>query len=242
MKWPLFQVAEAVFQREQSGNLAEQGCGEGLHSILPWKAESRSAGLKKCRCSGVFWTARGPPRPWLRDGSCRGERCSTKCGRSCASLRACVLLGAGCWAPSLRVQQLVSVQENRWLRCVLGGRKELDMEWVAWLRKAKRAAHSLRCRMKLPALWHRALAATHGWAGHLARCKEPHPGATVVFWRNAEWRELMKGAGATSSDHSKEQLGARLRGRSSQNLWRWVEGPRERRSPTLDGPKASFCG
>ena len=82
------------------------------------------------------------------------------------------------------------------------GNKELDVEWVAKLRKTKRAAHSFPCKMKLPALWHRALAAIHGWAGHLARRTGPHPGATVVFWRNAEWWELMKVAGATSTDQS----------------------------------------
>ena len=60
-----------------------------------------------------------------------------------------------------------------------------------------------------------------GW--HLVRSKEPHPGATVVFWRNAEWWELMKGAGATSSDQS----------------WRhprndWVRG--------FEGALVRFCG
>ena len=114
----------------------------------------------------------------------------------CSTVGALVLWGAGCWVPSLRVQQLVSVQENRWLRCVLGGRKELNMEWVAWLRKTKRATHNFRCRM-----WHRALTAIHGWAGHLARNKGPHR-APVVSWRNAEWWELMKAAGATSTDQS----------------------------------------
>ena len=46
------------------------------------------------------------------------------------------------------------------------------MEWVAWLRNTEGAAHSLQCRMKLLALWHRALAATHRWAVHLARSRE----------------------------------------------------------------------
>ena len=50
--------------------------------------------------------------------------------------------------------------------------------------------------------WHRALAAIHGWAGHMVRCQEPHPGATVVQWRNAKWWEVMKSASANSSDHS----------------------------------------
>ena len=163
-----------------------------------------------------------------------------------STVGASVLWGAGCWAPSLRVQQLVSVQENRWLRCVLEGRKELDMEWVAWLRKAKRAAYSFRCRMKLPALWHRALAAIHGmgWAlgaqqrappwcnsGLLAQCIVV---GTHESCRCHQLRSILEAP--------EEHFGAWRRERFGQNMWRWVEGLGERRSPTLDGPKASFCG
>ena len=53
--------------------------------------------------------------------------------------------GSGCWTPSLKVQQLVFIQENRRSRCIMGGRKESAIEWVVWLQETKRAAHSLRC-------------------------------------------------------------------------------------------------
>ena len=75
----------------------------------------------------------------------------------------------------MRDQQLISVQENRWFRCIMGGRKGNDVEWLERLRATEHSA--LRCRLVLPALWHRALAAMHGWAGHLARKEGPHPGA-----------------------------------------------------------------
>ena len=77
-----------------------------------------------------------------------------------------VLWGAGCWSPSTNAQQLLSIQENRWLRSMLGGRKGQDVEWVVWLRATKREAHVLRSKLSLPVLWHRALADMHGWAGH----------------------------------------------------------------------------
>ena len=35
----------------------------------------------------------------------------------------------------------------------------------------------------------------HGWAGHMARKQEPHPGAAVISYKNVEWWEIMKGAG-----------------------------------------------
>ena len=94
-----------------------------------------------------------------------------------------------------------SIQENRWLRCIMGGRKESDIEWVVWLRETKRAAHSLRYKLGLPALWHRALAAIHfGQDTRLGR--RSSTGATVVQWRNVEWWEVMKSAGASSSGQS----------------------------------------
>ena len=65
-----------------------------------------------------------------------------------------VLWGSGCWTPSVCAQQLVSVQKKRWLRCILGGRKNNDLEWVEWLRQTKRTGHSLRCNLGIPALWH----------------------------------------------------------------------------------------
>ena len=37
---------------------------------------------------------------------------------------------------------------------------------------------------------------------HLTRKKEPHSGAAAVQWHNAEWWEVMKSAGANSSDRS----------------------------------------
>ena len=61
---------------------------------------------------------------------------------------------------------------------------------------------TLRCRLRLPVLWHRALAAIHGWVGHLARGKESDLGAAAVRWRNAEWWEVMMSARANSPDLS----------------------------------------
>ena len=40
----------------------------------------------------------------------------------------CVLWGAGCWCPSTNAQQLISTQENRWLRIKLGGRKSPETD------------------------------------------------------------------------------------------------------------------
>ena len=97
-------------------------------------------------------------------------------GAFCTTVGASVLRGSGCWTPSVRIQQLISIEENRWFRCMMGGRKEHEVEWIEWLRATKRAAHALRCRLGLPDLWHGALASKHGWAGHLARRGEPHPG------------------------------------------------------------------
>ena len=114
----------------------------------------------------------------------------------------CVLWGSGCWTPPVNTQQLVSVQENRWLRSVLCGRKKSDLEWVKWLRETKRAAHSLRCKMGIPALWHKAMAAIPGWAGHLTRKTEHRPGEAAVQWRDAEWWETMKSTGAGSLEQT----------------------------------------
>ena len=118
----------------------------------------------------------------------------------CTTLGTTVLWGSGCWTPSVNAQQLVSAQENRWLRCVLGGRKKSDMEWAESLRESIRAAHSLRCKLGIPALWHKAMAAIHGWAGHMDR--RPHPGAAAVQWRDAKWWEIMKSTGSGSPDQT----------------------------------------
>ena len=40
----------------------------------------------------------------------------------------CVMLGAGCWCPSTNAQQHTSIQENRWLRTMLGGRKSPETD------------------------------------------------------------------------------------------------------------------
>ena len=71
-----------------------------------------------------------------------------------------------------------------------------------WFRATKHAAHALRTKMNLPSLWHRALAAMHGWAGHVARKDNSHPGHAAILWRNARWWEIMKSIGAGSRDHS----------------------------------------
>ena len=113
-----------------------------------------------------------------------------------------VLWGSGCWIPSTRVQQLISIQENRWLRCMLGGRKSQEVLWVDWFRTTKRSVQALRCRLNLPSLWHRALAAVCGWAGHVARKDASHPGHAAILWRNVKWWEIMKSTGAGSRDQT----------------------------------------
>ena len=113
-----------------------------------------------------------------------------------------VLWGSGCWIPSTKTQQRVSIQETRWLRCMLGGRKAQDFPWVDWFRATKRSAQALRCKLNLPSLWHRALAAVYGWAGHVARKDSSHPGHAAIRWRNAEWWEIMKSTGVGSRDQT----------------------------------------
>ena len=66
-----------------------------------------------------------------------------------------VLWGSGCWIPSTKTQQLVSIQETRWLRCMLGGRKAQHVPWVDWFRATTHSAQPLRCKLNLPSLWHR---------------------------------------------------------------------------------------
>ena len=114
----------------------------------------------------------------------------------------CVLWSSGCWIPSAKIQQLLSFQENRLLRCMLGGRKTQDVAWVDWFRTMKRVTHALRCRLNLPSLWHRALAAMYGWAGHVARKDSSHPGHAAIMWRNVRCWEFMESVGAGSRDHS----------------------------------------
>ena len=124
-----------------------------------------------------------------------------------------VLWGAVCWIPSTKTQQFVSIQETRWLRCMLGGRKAQDVPWVNWFRATKRSAQALRCKLNCPSLWHRALAAVYGWAGHVARKDSSHPGHAAIRWRNAEWWEIMKSAElvlVTDLEASQEKLGAQF--------------------------------
>ena len=70
------------------------------------------------------------------------------------------------------------------------------------MRETKRKAHARRSELNLLALWHRALAAMHGWAGHMARKQESHPGAAVISYKNVEWWEIMKSAGLGACDHT----------------------------------------
>ena len=106
------------------------------------------------------------------------------------------------WIPSTKTQQLISIQETRWLRCMLGGRKAQDVPWVDWFRTTKRSAQALRCKLNLPSLWQRAWAAVYGWAGHVARKDSSHPGHAAIRWRNAEWWEIMKSTGVGSRDQT----------------------------------------
>ena len=86
--------------------------------------------------------------------------------------------------------------------------------WVDWFRATKRSAQALRRRLNLPSLWHRALAAVYGWAGHVARKDPSHLGHAAIRWRNAEWWEIMKSTGAGSRDQtwraSQKKLGAQF--------------------------------
>ena len=116
-----------------------------------------------------------------------------------STVAASVLWCAGCWVPSVAVQNLLSCQENRWLRRMCCQRKPLDKPWVDWLRAGKRQGHRERCAAGLAALWHRAASAVHGWAGHLARRPDGHPARDVVRWRCGLWWRMMQAAGAGSS-------------------------------------------
>ena len=55
-----------------------------------------------------------------------------------------------------------------------GWNEEKRSQWVEWLRETKRVVYSLRCKLDIPALWHKTMAAIHGWAGHMARTTDPH--------------------------------------------------------------------
>ena len=87
----------------------------------------------------------------------------------------------------MRVQSLLSGQENRWLRQVVGVQKSPSDEWVPFLRRAKQLVHQERRLLQIPALWHRALAAVHGWGGHVSRRGAGHPTHAVLSWRCAAW-------------------------------------------------------
>ena len=108
---------------------------------------------------------------------------------------------SGCWIPSTKTQQFISIQET-WLRCMLGGRKAQDVSWVDWFRRTKCSAQALRCKLNVPSLWHKALAVVFGWAGHVAREDSSHPGHAAMRWRNAEWWEIMKRTGVGSRDQT----------------------------------------
>ena len=99
-------------------------------------------------------------------------------------------------------QQLLSAQETWWLRRTVCVRKRRDQEWIEYLRTGKRLAHTLRVEAVLPALWHRAAKAVHGWAGHLARREEGHPARDVVFWRSTTWWRMTQAVGAGSGSHT----------------------------------------
>ena len=88
------------------------------------------------------------------------------------------------------------------LYTMLGGRKNPETDWVMWMRETKRKAHARRSELNLPALWHRALAAMHGWAGHMARTQESLSGAAVILNKSAEWWKIMKSAGLGARDQT----------------------------------------
>ena len=61
-----------------------------------------------------------------------------------------------------RLRTAAGFQGDRWRRWILSGRKKGDLDWVQWRRETKRAAHTLRCKLATPAVWHKALAAVRG--------------------------------------------------------------------------------
>ena len=144
-----------------------------------------------------------------------------------------------------KTQQLISIQETRWLRCMLGGRKAQDVPWVGWFRTAKRSAQASRCKLNLPSLWHRALAAVYRWAGHVARKDSSHPGHAAILWRNAEWWEIMKSTGVGSRDqtwrHRRRNWGAQFRARFVQDSWLELVGGCESWSQQLEKRQIQFC-
>ena len=102
---------------------------------------------------------------------------------------------SGCWVPSVQCQQLLCGQENRWLRRMQNVRRRPTQDWVEWYRDCKREGHLERVAARLPALWHRAAASIHGWAGHLARKADGHAAKDVVAWRSINWwRDLQSWA------------------------------------------------
>ena len=106
----------------------------------------------------------------------------------------------------------------RWLQVSCGVRPLYAGRWVEWFRATKRSAQALRCRLNLPSLWHRALAAVYGWAGHVARKDPSHPGHAAIRWRNAEWWETMKSSGAGSRD----QTWRHCRSKAVRCWWWWL--------------------
>ena len=103
------------------------------------------------------------------------------------TVAASVLWGAGAWVPSIAVQERLSGQETRWLRRILCGMKPDEQPWVPWLRNTKSRVHTIRTRCDQAAIWHRVLAAVHGWMGHAARAGLRCPAWQVLSWRDAPW-------------------------------------------------------
>ena len=87
------------------------------------------------------------------------------------------------------------------VRCRGAGRALTSSGWCGSVRQNARPTRYVP-KLNLPALWHRALAAMHGWAGHMARKKEMHPGAAAISYKNVEWWEIMKSAGIGAHDQS----------------------------------------
>ena len=160
---------------------------------------------------------RAPRRRKLRVAWTKGGRCSASCVQCCVVqefLRKNVSkrftprwlqVSCGVRIAGSRRQKhsrLSPSTKTRWLRFMLGGRKAQDVPCVDWFRATKRSAQALRCRLNLPSLWHRALAAMYGRAGHAARKDPFHLGHAAIRWRSAEWWEIMKSTGAGSRDQT----------------------------------------
>ena len=115
--------------------------------------------------------------------------------------------GAGAWTFSKRTADILTTQENRWLRAIVGRERREEESWLRGLRRATREAQTLRAKLGEQSLPHRASGLTYGWWGHLARIQmgeleapEPTAASLVQSWRDERWWRTAQhvGPGSTS--------------------------------------------